>query len=163
MDWSKFGTFSLGIAIGIIITWIFVVFYKKIRYSSRYEDKAYFVSSRDKCCNPFIKDYKPGPRCKANCPGQLLEKIRAEIEDANSSVCIAMFNFTNTKLANSIVRCAGKSPHIKIRIIMDKNKYIENEEQMKQKEKDGQNEDEKQEKKEKPITSIGQILDKKGN
>lgn len=89
--------------------------YKKLTKSHH---EIYFVMMGDpSCCDPYEN---PGAseNCKKYCMGKLLMKLMYRINSAKSSMCIAMYNFSNHRIADCILRAHHRG--IKIRLIIDK-------------------------------------------
>lgn len=84
---------------------------------TRIHHETYFVMMGDpECCS--INDLNSNRNCKKYCLGRLLLRIINRINSAQSSICIAMYNFTNHKIADSVLRAHRRG--VKVRIITDK-------------------------------------------
>lgn len=80
--------------------------------------EVYFVMMGDpECCNPYENNGN-NQNCKKYCKGKLLMKISNRINSAKSSICIAMYNFSNHLLADCVLRAHRRG--VKIRLIIDK-------------------------------------------
>lgn len=88
--------------------------YKKF---TKNHQEVYFVMSDTNCCNPHEN---PGAtnQCKKYCLGKLLSKIRNRIGSSKSSICIAMYNFSNHLFADYVLSAHRRG--VKIRLIIDK-------------------------------------------
>lgn len=91
-------------------------YYKKITKSHH---EVYFVMMGEpECCNPNDRNTNPGNKCKKYCMGKLLKKILNRINEAKSCICIAMYNFSNHRIADAVLRAHRRG--VKVRIITDK-------------------------------------------
>lgn len=75
-----------------------------------------FVKINDQNCN--CSRNSRGSCDSKYCVNKMMQKIISKIEGAKESIDIAMYNFTNSYLAQAIIRARNR--HIPIRIIVDK-------------------------------------------
>lgn len=73
---------------------------------------ALFLNEKSGCC------WKQNKRCvNKYCMSRVIDRIEREIDAANTSICIAMYMFTNQRFCDAIIR--AKERGVMIRIIMD--------------------------------------------
>lgn len=104
----------------LIILLVFLIakqvydWYKKFTKSHH---EVYFVMGDTNCCNP---NENPGAtdQCRKYCVGKLLSKIRNRITSSKSSICIAMYNFSNHMIAGYVMSAHRRG--VKIRLLIDK-------------------------------------------
>lgn len=107
------------IPIGFGIACVIALLYLWYRTQFKQKDEVYFVMfGEPDCCNPFRKPASTTD-CRKYCRGKLLMHLEQQIVWANSSICIAMFNFNNSELRSYILR-AKRQRGVQIRIIVDK-------------------------------------------
>lgn len=89
--------------------------YKK--YTKNYSEIYFVMMGQPNCCKPYEN---PGAsdRCTKYCAGKLLMKITNRIQSAKSSICIAMYNFSNHRFADYILGAHNRG--VKVRLIIDK-------------------------------------------
>lgn len=80
--------------------------------------EVYFVMGETNCCNPHENPGSNNNRCKKYCPAKLLMKIRNRISSSKSSICIAMYNFSNRLFADYLLSAHRRG--VKIRLLVDK-------------------------------------------
>lgn len=91
------------------------------------EIDTFFVAMNGKCqCNPYRKNRGCGNKY---CVGKLMSKIIGHIDSAKTSISIAMYNFTNYKIASSIKKASKRK--VSVRIITDKSNSYGQVKQMK--------------------------------
>lgn len=104
----------LAILLVILIGKQLYDWYKKF---TKNHHEVYFVMGDTNCCNanehPSLTDH-----CKKYCPGKLLSKVRDRITSSKSSICIAMYNFSNHMFAGYILSAHRRG--VKIRLLIDK-------------------------------------------
>lgn len=107
----------IPILIGVIAVLVCKELYDMYKKLTRIHHETFFVMMSDsECCS--MNDLNPNGNCKKYCMGKLLKKIISRIDSAKSSICIAMYNFTNHKIADSVLRAHRRG--VKIRMITDK-------------------------------------------
>lgn len=75
-----------------------------------------FVTINDPNCNCYANSSR---QCEnKNCPSKMMSKIVSKIANANQSIDIAMYNFTNSDLARAVLKAQRRG--VSIRIIVDK-------------------------------------------
>lgn len=85
--------------------------------------EVFFVMMDDPdCCNSYRNRSVDGCNSKY-CKEKLMIKILQKINSARHSIDIAMYNFSNKQLVNSIMN--ARMRRVKIRIIMDKSVLME--------------------------------------
>lgn len=89
--------------------------YKKF---TKNHHEVYFVMGESNCCNPYENSSSSNDHCKKYCVGKLLMKIRNRINASKSSICIAMYNFSNHLIADSVLSAHRRG--VKIRLLIDK-------------------------------------------
>lgn len=88
---------------------------------NKLRNEAHFVMfGEPECCYPLKrKNAAPTADCGKYCKGKILREIEQSILWANSSICIAMFNFNNYKMRDYILH-AKRHRGVQIRIIVDR-------------------------------------------
>lgn len=111
-DANLFGI--LVILLAVLISKQLYDLYKKF---TKNHQEVYFVMSDTNCCNP---NENPGAtdQCQKYCLGKLLSKIRNRIRSSKSSICIAMYNFSNHLFADYVLGAHRRG--VKIRLLIDK-------------------------------------------
>lgn len=89
--------------------------YKKL---TKNHHEVYFVMGDSNCCNPYENSGSNHNQCKKYCVGKLLIKIRNRIGSSKSSICIAMYNFSNHLIADYVMSAHRRG--VKIRLLIDK-------------------------------------------
>lgn len=116
----------LPLLIAIVVALVVYVLYDLYRKFTKHQHDVYFVMMGEtNCCNPNNADIKPGNHCKKYCTGKLLLKIMERINNANRSICIAMYNFSNHRIADAVLRAQRRG--IKVRLIIDRSMSESNE------------------------------------
>lgn len=106
------------ILIAVIAAFIGKVIYDVYKKFTKNHHEIYFVMMGEPdCCNPN-HDYNPNKKCEKYCMGRVLMKIIDRINLSKSSICVAMYNFTNHRLADCLLRAHRRG--VKVRVIMDK-------------------------------------------
>lgn len=107
----------VAILIGLLVLFGCKELYNLYKKCTRIHHETYFVMMGEPdCCS--INDFNSNRNCKKYCLGRLLTRIINRINSAQSSICIAMYNFTNHKIADSVLRAHRRG--VKIRLITDK-------------------------------------------
>lgn len=107
----------VAVLIGILVLFGCKELYNLYKKCTRIHHETYFVMMGEPdCCS--INDFNSNRNCKKYCLGRLLTRIINRINSAQSSICIAMYNFTNHKIADSVLRAHRRG--VKIRLITDK-------------------------------------------
>ncbi|XP_055298904.1 mitochondrial cardiolipin hydrolase-like [Sitodiplosis mosellana] len=105
--------------VGIVVLLLLKVFYDLYRKLTKSHHEVYFVMMGEpECCNPNDRNMNPGNNCRKYCMGKLLLKIMNRINGAKSSICVAMYNFSNHRLADCLLRAHRRG--VKIRLVTDK-------------------------------------------
>lgn len=105
--------------IAVIIVLVCKELYDLYKKFTTYHHEVYFVMMGEtECCNPNQNDITPGKKCKKYCMGNLLFKIMNRINTAKSSICIAMYNFSNRRIADCVLRAHRRG--VKVRLLLDK-------------------------------------------
>lgn len=105
----------LIIVIGILISKQLYDLYKKL---TKNHHEVYFVMGKSNCCNPYDNSGLQNQCNKKYCMGKLLTKIRNRISASKSSMCIAMYNFSNHLMADYVLSAHRRG--VKIRLLIDK-------------------------------------------
>lgn len=104
---------------GIIVVLLLKVFYDLYRkYTKSYHEVYFVMMGEPECCNPNDRNMNPSNNCRKYCMGKMLLKIMNRINAAKSSICIAMYNFSNHRIADCILRAHRRG--VKVRMITDK-------------------------------------------
>lgn len=107
------------ILIVIIAALIFKECYDLYKKLTKSHHEVYFVMMGEpECCNPNDRNINPGKNCRKYCMGKLLMKIMNRINGAKSSICIAMYNFSNHRVGDAILRAHRRG--VKVRLVLDK-------------------------------------------
>lgn len=105
----------LIVVIAVLVLKQLYDFYKKF---TKNHHEVYFVMGKSNCCNPYEHSGLQNHCNKKYCTGKLLTKIRNRIIASKSSICIAMYNFSNHLVADYLLsahRCG-----VSIRLLIDK-------------------------------------------
>lgn len=90
--------------------------YKKL---TRNHHEVYFVMMGEPlCCSQNDASSTTNKNCQKYCMGKLLVKIMNCIDAAKSSICIAMYNFSNHRIADCVLRAHRRG--VKVRLVIDK-------------------------------------------
>ena len=89
--------------------------YKKF---TKNHHEVYFVMGESNCCNPYENQTTNNTQCNKYCVGKLLMKIRNRIKSSKSSICIAMYNFSNHLIADYILSAHRRG--VNTRLLIDK-------------------------------------------
>lgn len=106
------------ILLAIIVLLLCKELYDLYNKFTKSQHDIYFVMMGDPaCCNPYAN---PGSsnNCKRYCIGKLLMNLTDRINSAKSSMCIAMYNFSNHRIADCVLRAHRRG--VKIRLLIDK-------------------------------------------
>lgn len=104
---------------GIIVLLLLKVFYDFYQKFTKSHHEVFFVMMGEpECCNPNDRNMNPGNNCRKYCMGKLLLKIMNRINDARSSICVAMYNFSNHRIADCLLRAHRRG--VKVRLVTDK-------------------------------------------
>lgn len=111
-------TFDLvPILIGLLVLVFVKELYFMYKRSTRIHHETYFVMmGNPECCT--MNDLNSNRICTKYCMRKLLLGILDRISTAKRSICIAMYNFTNYKIADSLLQAHRRG--IKIRLVTDK-------------------------------------------
>lgn len=110
---------ALPLLLGIIAVLLFKIFYDLyIKFTKSHHEVYFVMMGNPECCNPNDRNMNPGPNCRKYCMGKCLMKIMNRINGAKSSICIAMYNFSNHRIADCILRAHRRG--VKIRMVTDK-------------------------------------------
>lgn len=115
---NGFNVFPLLIA--IILVLVAKQLYDLYRKFTIRHHHVYFVMMGEtECCNPNNpNDADPNKKCKKYCMGRLLKEIMDRINSAKTSMCIAMYNFSNHRLADCVLRAHRRG--VKVRLVIDR-------------------------------------------
>ncbi|XP_031639957.1 mitochondrial cardiolipin hydrolase-like [Contarinia nasturtii] len=120
------GVNIVPLLIGIIALLLFVVLYDWYKKMTINHHEVYFVMMGEpQCCNPNDANASPNNNCRKYCMGKLLKKIMDRINSAKHSICIAMYNFSNHRIADCVLRAHRRG--VKVRLIIDKSMSESNE------------------------------------
>lgn len=97
--------------------------YKK--WTKNHHEVYFVMMGEPQCCNPNDASITPNKNCRKYCMGKLLKKIMDRINSAKHSDCIAMYNFSNHRIADCVLRAHRRG--VKIRLIIDKSMSESNE------------------------------------
>lgn len=91
--------------------------YKK--FTERHHEVYFVMMGEPDCCNPNNPgNTDPNKKCKKYCNGKLLKQIMDRINTAKTSILIAMYNFSNHRLADCVLRAHRRG--VKVRLIIDR-------------------------------------------
>ena len=100
----------LTIIFGLIGKWLYSRYQK---YDDLGVEVCFVMSNDSNCCKS--KKIKAHNRCQTKyCMGKLMEKIIKLIDSAKNSIDIAMYNFKNYQLINSIMEACSRGVDVKM-------------------------------------------------
>lgn len=127
MAGEKYGfvPYLIALVVALVLKQVYDVYKAFVRKPNH---EAFFVMmGEQECCS--ITDMSSSRQCKKYCMGKLMQRIMGHIKFARSSLCIAMYNFTNHKMTDCILGAFRRG--VKVRLIVDQS-IRENPESMKQ-------------------------------
>lgn len=93
--------FFLILAILALVSKIVYDYYKKL--TKNHHEIFFVMMGQPECCN-LTNNFNPNNSCKKYCMGKLLMKMMNRINSAKTSIAVAMYNFTNHRLADCLLR-----------------------------------------------------------
>lgn len=108
----------VAILIILIVILVSKQLYDLYKKFTKNHHEVYFVMGESNCCNPYENPGSNNSHCKKYCIGKLLMKIRNRMNSSTSAICIAMYNFSNHLIADSVLSAHRRG--VKIRLLIDK-------------------------------------------
>lgn len=110
----------MAVLIILILILISKQLYDLYKKYSKDHHEVYFVMGDSNCCNPNENPTSKSNinQCQKYCAKKVVLKIRNRIGSSKSSICIAMYNFSNHLMADYVLGAHRRG--IKIRLLIDK-------------------------------------------